>query len=123
MSLFKPENMTIAEIIEKLQEAVDLGDSPHRGPFGTFIRKEYLVEAIEALKANPDAQPNEPLTLEELKGMYCQAVWVQYEDGIHGSWGFVELDQITLPAGAYCIIREDSFGTGWKAYRRPPKED
>lgn len=75
------------------------------------------------LPASMAAQLNEPLTLEELKQMYCQPVWVRYEDGIHGSWGLVELDQITLPAGAYCIIREDSFGTGWKAYRRPPKEE
>ena len=77
MSLFKPENMTIDEIIEKLQEAVDLGDSPHRGPFGTFIRKEYLGEAIRVLKTHPDAQPNEPLTLEELREMEGEPVWVR----------------------------------------------
>ena len=50
MSLFKPEHMGVEEIIEKLQEAVDLGDSPHRGPFCTFVRKEYLVEAIDLLR-------------------------------------------------------------------------
>lgn len=73
--------------------------------------------------AASEAQPNEPLTLEELKQMYCQAVWVGYRDGCHGSWGLVEIDEITLPSGAFCTIREDDFGLGWKAYRRPPKED
>ncbi len=65
MSLFKPEHMSVEEIIEKLQEAVDLGDSPHRGPFGTHVRKEYLVEAIDKLRTHPNTQPNEPLTLSE----------------------------------------------------------
>lgn len=61
MSIFEPEHMSIEEIIKKLEEAVNLGDSPKRGPFGTHIRKEYLVEAIALLKTHPDAQPNEPL--------------------------------------------------------------
>lgn len=64
MSLFEPEHMSIEEIIEKLEEAVNLGDSPHRGPFGTHIRKEYLVEAIDKLCTHPETQSNEPLTLE-----------------------------------------------------------
>lgn len=82
-----------------------------------------LRSAISLLRTHPEAQPNEPLTLEELKQMYCQAVWVKYGDGSHGSWGLVELDRITLPAGAYCIIRKEGFGNGWRVYRRPPKED
>lgn len=87
------------------------------------FEETLLREAAAMLETHPKAQPNEPLTLEELKQMYCQAVWVDFGDGWHGSWGLVELDKITLPAGAYCIIREDRFGLGWKAYRRPPKEE
>ena len=131
MSLFKPENMTIAEIIEKLQEAVDLGDSPHRGPFGTFIRKEYLVEAIEALKAHPDAQPNEPLTLEELRRMGGKPVWCEELQ----CWGIVKYETVgawknkPFLAGVWqnpdfetaVSFEYDIKSRGLTLYRRPPK--
>lgn len=52
MGLFEREDMSIEEIIQKFQEAVDLGDSPKRGPFGTFIRKEYLMKAIIKLRSS-----------------------------------------------------------------------
>lgn len=113
--------MSIEEIIENLKHMVETCDAG-----GTVVWDKWIEaarEAIALLRTHPDAQPNEPLTLEELKQMYCQAVWVQYEDSSHGSWGLVELDRITLPAGAYCIIQEEGFGKGWRAYRRPPKED
>lgn len=57
MSLMEREEFGIEEIIQELQEAVDLGDAPKRGPFAVFVRKEYLVEAIALLRTHPDAQP------------------------------------------------------------------
>lgn len=42
MSLFKPEHMSIEEVIEKIEEAVNLGDSPHRGPSTKFYY-DYAV--------------------------------------------------------------------------------
>lgn len=60
MSLMEREEFGIEKIIQELQEAVDLGDAPKRGPFAVFVRKEYLVEAIAMLRTHPDAQPNEP---------------------------------------------------------------
>ena len=110
--------MSIEEIIEKLQEAVDLGDSPHRGPFGTHIRKEYLVEAIERLKTHPEAQSNEPLTLEELRDMDGQAVRL---DVAGGMWALVEAQNLTLwldRGGRY-----DATAFVGKIYRRPPEEN
>ena len=92
-----------------------MGDSPHRGPFGTFIRKEYLVEAIEALKAHPDAQPNEPLTLEELREMDGKPVW-----GADGQLYIVNVEN------DYAADKHRGFRMLWTReffYRRPPKED
>lgn len=127
MSLFKPEHMGVEEIIEKLQEAVDLGDSPHRGPFGTFVRKEYLVEAIDLLRTHQDAQPNEPLTLEELRKMDGQPVWVKapgVSNDISGRWVIVEgvdlEDRTIYTRGDFSC---HDYGAVWLAYRRPPKED
>lgn len=108
------EMMTLEKVRERLEDAIKNGTAAD-----VHYWRGYLDATEQALKA----RPNEPLTLEELKQMYCQTVWVQYEDGSHGTWGIVELDTITLPAGAYCIISKENFGQGWKAYRRPPKED
>jgi len=38
------------ELLAKLQDALSLGDSPVKGPFGTYIRKEYLAAAIEEIE-------------------------------------------------------------------------
>lgn len=76
-----------------------------------------------AERAHQDNQPNEPLTLEELRGMYGKPVWVEYEDGKDGGWGLLGIGEITFPAGEFCVICEEGFGQSWKAYRRPPKED
>lgn len=129
MSLFKPEHMSIEEIIEKLEEAVNLGDSPHRGPFGTHIRKEYLVEAIEKLRTYPDAQPNEPLTLEELKEMDGEPVLVDRGPGYRRQWALVQvyakssdIVYLTLSNGAVLHLKVE-LKCGTKIYRRPPKED
>lgn len=76
-----------------------------------------------AERARQDAQSSEPLTLEDLRGMYGKPVWVEYEDGSDGAWGLVGISEITFPAGGFCVICEDGFGQSWKAYRRPPKEE
>lgn len=126
MSLFKPEHMGVEEIIEKLQEAVDFGDSPHRGPFGTFVRKEYLVEAIDLLRTHPDTQPNEPLMLEELREMDGEVVYLAEDH----KWWIVSLN-FPGPWGKDIPCGVDKWGAGTSlsllarcgVYRRPPKED
>lgn len=117
MSLMECEEFGIEKIIQELQEAVDLGDAPKRGPFGVFVRKEYLVETIALLRTHPDNQPNEPLTLEELREM-DDFVWVCYPQATFGP---------NLPPADYlpCSRYKFSFseyGKTWIAYRRPPKE-
>lgn len=145
MSLMEREEFGIEKIIRELQAAVDLGDAPKRGPFGVFVRKEYLAEAIALLRTHPAAQPsateepygcgvplagnsqpNEPLTLEELEKMYGQPVWVESPnvDRKHsGRWGIV--DCVIVPDKALFLKGDypcHDYGTVWLAYRRPPKE-
>lgn len=123
MSLMEYEEFGIEEIIQKLQEAVDLGDAPKRGPFGVFVRKEYLVEAIALLRTHPDAQPNEPLTLEELRDLHGKPVWIHRTEDGQGWWSVVRISDTRLYTdyGAWCDLRD--YGETWIAYRRPPKEE
>ncbi len=70
-----------------------------------------------------EKEEEKPLTLEELRELDGQPVWVSYEDRTGGEWGIVQGTIIYLPAGEYCSIREEGFGEYWKAYRHPPKEE
>ena len=82
---------------------------------------------IAMLRTHPDAQPNEPLTLEELREMVGEPVWVQ-SPGIpeYGSWRIVAgVDTEDGERALYCngdyTCRD--YGKVWLAYRRPPEED
>lgn len=135
MSLFERENMSIDEIIQRLQEAVDLGDSPHRGPFGTHIRKEYLVEAIDKLKTHQDAQPNDPLTIMQIMKREGKPVWaVGVPLGCTGAWRIIaNCDAFECsferPGGgrqwySYNARADDGrlFPSSWVLYDHPPKD-
>lgn len=68
--------------------------------------------------------PNEPLTLEELREMEGEPVWVEFEDGSGGLWGIVHITifaQIVFANGLHCTIGERYYGKSYKAYRRPPE--
>lgn len=79
---------------------------------------QIVISPSAAERAHQDNQTNEPLTLDDLRGMYGKPVWVEYEDGKDGRWGLVGISEITFPAGEFCVICEDGFGQSWKAYRR-----
>lgn len=87
------------------------------------------TEALALLKTHPEAQPNQPLTLEELRKMDGQPVWVKdlhYSD--YSGWWIIGWS----PNG-YCVLASamrahmgysvENYGIDWIAYRRPPKED
>ena len=68
--------------------------------------------------------PNEPLTLEKLREMDGEPVWVEFEDGSGGLWGIVHItifEQIVFPNGLHCTLGERYYGKSYKAYRRPPE--
>ena len=82
-------------------------------------------EAISAL-----SPPNEPLTIEQLREMDGEPVWVkclkpsQYTDPPE-RWRILE-KSITGHFGVWngdCALIERNYGTDWLAYRRPPEGD
>ncbi len=80
---------------------------------------DTATEAIFAL-----SPPNEPLTLEQLREMDGEPVWVEFEDGSGGLWGIVHITifaQIVFANGLHCTIGERYYGKSYKAYRRPPE--
>ena len=95
---------------------------PETGSFSEWLA-EYLVEHLPTL-----TPPNEPLTLEQLREMDGEPVWVkclkpsQYTDPPE-RWRILE-KSITGHFGVWngdCALIERNYGTDWLAYRRPPE--
>ena len=92
------------------------------------MRREGLDMAVKALEdvTVKDVGKNEPLTLDELRKMDNQPVWIEDvgEYKWHGSgWASVDLE--------HCLVRKASNGNpvfferywkGWVAYRQKPEE-
>ena len=115
--------MSIEEIIERLEELRNSG----LGPMGNAQRKA-LSDAIALLKTHPEAQPNEPLTLEELRKMDGQPVWVEIiSDEKNSGWWFlrstVEFIRLVRYPHQHFGCLFEGYGTVLRAYHRPPKED
>ena len=89
------------------------------------ILREALDMAVKALEDVTDKNvgKNEPLTLDELRKMDGEPVWVQ-PPGVpeYGRWAIVE------GVGENCLFLHDDFtchdyGKTWLAYRQKPEED
>lgn len=102
------------ELLHAVEEAVE------------DLRQKYgraLSMAIGTMgRAAPEA--NEALTLEELRGMTGEPVWVQYP-GMpqYGRWVIVAgADEQDGARTLYCQSDySDDYGKTWLAYRRPPE--
>ena len=104
------------------------------------ILREALDMAISALReqdvADKDAGKNEPLTLDELRKMDGEPVWVSVsnnwrESGVSEGWCIVrfhsEDDRVRVYVydtrhGARFFAQQD-YGESWIAYRRKPEEE
>ena len=66
--------------------------------------------------------PNDPLTLEELREMDGEPVWVCEPNGTNGVWGLVDLEyqMVRLHGGGLAIWENND--KSWLAYRRKPEE-
>lgn len=107
--------MTAEEAIERLSllrifDAPDLNDA--------------VKMAVVALRAQADTPPNDPLTLEELREMDGEPVWVT---PMRGSGGFsvwmlvdVECELCRETHGEMAVF--ENCGKTWTAYRRKPEE-
>lgn len=123
--------MNIEDIINKLDGLrfiLERKRDRERADTGVFRASSSRVVAINAaidlLRTHPDAQPNEPLTLEALKEVNGQPVWCQPDEGV-GCW-------VLVTVRASKVVVRDQYGMtadvevwmkrGERYYRRPPKE-
>jgi len=79
--------------------------------------------AIAALRAQQDAETNDPLTLDVLREMDGEPVWVvQPQYALRSFWMLVDAEDESATNRLYCATFED-YGEEWLAYRRKPKEE
>ena len=116
--------MTREEAIKVLRtESVELG-----GNAVSVCRFwEALDMAVKALEDVPDkdVEKNEPLTLDELRKMDGEPVWVEFQDGSGGCWGLVHItmfNHVVFANGLYCTVGKPYYGKTWLAYRQKPEE-
>ena len=99
--------------IKNHMEHHGIGKYPH------LKLKEALDMAIAAL-----SQPNEPMTLEQLREMDGEPVWV-VPTGTHEKdepmWCVLEGPMALIPGVDYWSWGFDGYGETWMAYRRPPE--
>ena len=92
---------------------------------------QALELAVTALRAGgkdkdvPTMPAEQPLTLEQLREMDGEPVWIANPDALgYGRWGIVdgvyqaEDDQVLMLRGDYSC---HYYGKTWLAYRRPPE--
>lgn len=81
-----------------------------------------LYSIAYAKTITPTPPPNEALTLEQLREMDGETVWiVQINDELRPFWGLVDAEDESAASRLYCAMFED-YGTEWLAYRRKPEE-
>ena len=118
MSELKPcEAIEILESIYPSKKQIVTGEYPEVA--------EALDMAIAALRR---AQPeNEPLTLEQLREMHGQAVWV-VPNGDIAKWYLVDVANDCCSTCDMDVVDFELYGPkdksyGWLAYRHKPKEE
>lgn len=94
---------------------------------GTYREEASLLrEAIALLRTHPDAQHNEPLTLEELREMDGQPVWIDRGPGYGAGWVLVQVWAKStniiylIQANGSVLQLGVEIKNGAKFYRRPP---
>ena len=91
------------------------------GPENCADLLEIMETCLEAVRGHG----HEPLTLEQLREMDGEPVWIANPDALgYGRWGIVdgvyqaEDDQVLMLRGDYSC---HYYGKTWLAYRRPPE--
>lgn len=116
MTIEEATNVTIEDAIKFFEHTL----FPHDFSPSTLRAKAINELVLAALRAQQ--QSNKPLTLEELRGMRGEPVyitkgkcqWWDIVDFIAGGWLYLRIaNKIDLAI--------DGYGNGWLAYRRKPE--
>lgn len=117
----KPKEGVVIRTLEGEHHASP-GDYIIKGVNGEFYpcKPGIFVKTYESAALTP---PNEPLTIEQLREMDGEPVWIANPDALeYGRWGIVdgvyqaEDDQVLMLRGDYSC---HYYGKTWLAYRRP----
>ena len=92
---------------------------PEIGSFAEWLA-EYLVERLPTL-----TQPNEPLTLEQLREMKDQPAYLKVFDPLlESGWHIIKAvteDKIIFRGWEKVYVPIDGLGVTYNLYRRPPE--
>ena len=112
--------LDIVEHMESFSVLYEPGGPMNQTTVGKL--KEACRMAISILRARTDPPPNDPLTLEELREMDGEPVWVVHPDDVLPPfWGIVEADDGTV-SNSWCYATFEDYDTEWLAYRRRPED-
>lgn len=85
----------------------------------------YQTLALQVIKRAPTIEidtPNEPLTLEQLREMDGEPVWVVQINGeLRPTWMLVDAEDESA-ADRLCAAMFEDYGTEWLAYHRKLEE-
>lgn len=91
--------------------------------------QEYHKMALAAFRAQQEAEKNDPLTMEELRGMDGEKIYVHYTDGFYtdedGAY-FGKFEQLVRDCDGKltaCSLPLEYYSKTWLAYRHKPKEE
>lgn len=106
------------------KEAIEILQEEHRYCQEPCYVMNAIERAITALREKLEREQNEPLTLEQLRQMDGQPVWVE-TPGVrkYGRWAIVE--GVDTEYGEQTLYLHGDFtcrdyGTTWMAYRHRP---
>lgn len=115
--------MNIEEIIEQLGKMAQHHEICVQAFYSDFLREKYqkwgqtIREAIALLRTHQDAQPNEPLTFEELKKMDGKPVWLN----TLCEWFCVDASREPILLWGVRATCYSTVGLLGELYLRPPK--
>lgn len=90
-------------------------------PYVPILQVSNLVKAYREGRTEI-LPPNDPLTLDELREMDGDPVWICDPDGSDGMWALVDLEYELCRTAKGGIAIFDTYGKTWLAYRRKPEE-
>ena len=102
------------------EEAIEILETARKTYPGKSVIRDAFTLALAALQPS-----NEPLTLEELRKMDGEPVWVSYPNRIgEDRWYIIEKSTeagLHVESHPHFYLGWDTYGKMWLAYRRPPE--
>ena len=108
------------ELVNTLKQIVS--DYTSHGMYPSAFPVEYAIEIVEKMPTL--TQPNEPLTLEQLREMDGKPVWIERNESPHdGKWFIVDHADIENPDRTLYTkegVTYSDYGVHFTAYAYPP---